>query len=468
MTRSEERNCGLSMIISVTLASAAIILSTCSTFATYDILNKASANELKIKQLETQIIEVQRKCNNSLAEITKKHSTNLANGRGKRKRRGQHSDFFISLNSMVGSYLRNYNKVMFKKCFYNETAICIQGEKGASGPRGLKGDDGEVGPRGVVGPKGDMGQRGKKGDPGIRGPPGPTVVSPTITNYPKNVTVLEHGDAMFWCEADGYPKPEIEWLQRGRQFNANDTRFDAINETHLQIHDITYIDRGDFECVAKNFMGEMKAKASLTVLVPPKVRINTTQIVGFEGQDLNVSCTVFGYPRPTIVWTKVDGKFEVGNRAQDNADLRFQNLTKNDGGMYKCVGENKLGKSSASFVLVIRKPWIFHSCGGELYGSQGMFASPNYPNHYGSNAHCTWTITGTRYSNIKLKFKEFETESCCDKVTIKESSYYGRLIAQVSGSARGASYRSRSNQMHVSFRTDGGGTRSGFLAIWYT
>ena len=196
------------------LATTAILLSICCVFATYSIAKKADSNEIREKQLETQLVQIQAKFD-YLAKELKTFERKFDNVRVKRSSPALHRDFFNTFNSMVASHVRSNSDEMFKKCFYNETAICIQGEKGLPGPRGLKGDTGDIGPLGPVGPTGQQGQKGEKGEPGIQGPPGPTVVMPRITKHPKNVTIMEHKNGMFWCDADGYPKPSITWVYRG-------------------------------------------------------------------------------------------------------------------------------------------------------------------------------------------------------------------------------------------------------------
>ena len=468
MQQCKERSHGFLLKITLIVATIALLLSICCAYAMYSMINKVDGNEVRIEELEIQLRLVQTKWDRNVAkDIDSFKDRKPDKVRLKRSAHEQHQEFFTNFNSMVGTYLQSYTVKMYKKCFFNETAICIQGDKGQPGSRGLKGDTGETGPRGPVGPIGKQGLRGEKGEPGIRGLPGPTVAKPRITVYVRNVTAMEHTIAMFWCDADGYPKPNIIWVHNGHQIAVNQSRFTVLNETHLQIKNITYRDRGELECVAENFMGTVKAKANLVVNVPPNAYINTTQVIGFENSNLSVSCIVFGFPRPTIIWTKVNGKIEENVNGYNDSDLNFINLRKSNGGMYWCVGENAHGRSLASFVLVIQpQPMYSRECGGKLYGSYGRFASPNYPNSYGNNLNCVWTITNPMYSSVQIRFTVFDTERCCDKVVVEDR--YGSHIAVLSGSLQGRTYRSHSNRMYVRFTTDGSGTRKGFLATWHS
>jgi len=471
MQQSKERSHRLLSIITFIMVAAATALAFGCACAAYTIHCKASQNEMKIQQLEMQLTKVQAKCNRHFPSPVKDNNSNT-----KRTRRSssEHShDISFALNSMLGSLIRSYNKRMFQKCLYNDTVICIQGQKGSPGPKGLKGEKGEIGLCGPAGPVGSQGKKGQKGEPGIRGLPGPSVAKPSITKHPIDMAIMEHENGTFRCDADGYPKPRISWLHRGLQINSNHTRFKMINETHLYIANATYNDRGEISCVARNCMGTAKAEAKLEILVPPTAYINSTQVLSYEGNNLSVSCIVFGFPWPNITWTKVAGQMGENVKGTYDADLRFENLNRDNGGMYTCTGENLYGKASANLVLVVKESTYSRKCGGELYGSQGMFASPNYPNNYPNNLNCLWTIRG--YSTIRITFIDFETDYCCDIVTLEQprsSSYYDRFqslyntqIAQLRGSIRGRSYTS-SKQMYIRFTTNNRGTRKGFLAMW--
>ena len=153
----------------------------------------------------------------------------------------------------------------------NKSPVCKigqRGKRGKPGPRGQKGDAGDAGMPGARGPKGMQGQRGPKGDVGPRGPPGLSIEKPTITSKPSNVTVKEGLMATFYCEAEGYPKPELRWMVHGKAVGGNDTRRKVIRSTGigLQIDKVKQEDDGNIICVAENFLGKESSTAKLNVL----------------------------------------------------------------------------------------------------------------------------------------------------------------------------------------------------------
>lgn len=50
-------------------------------------------------------------------------------------------------------------------------------------------------------------------------------------------------------------------------------------------------------------------------------------------------------------------------------------------------------------------------CGADLTSASGTFVSPNYPQPYGHNAECFWTITTSRGSRIQLVFVDIDIEA---------------------------------------------------------
>ena len=155
------------------------------------------------------------------------------------------------------------------KC--DKSLVCKVGEtgkRGKPGPRGPKGDAGDVGMTGARGPKGMQGEKGPKGDVGPRGPPGLSIEKPRITLKPSNVTVKEGLTATFYCEAEGYPKPELLWMEHGKAVGENDTRRKVIRSTGigLQIDKVKQDDAGNIICVAENFLSKESSTAYLNVL----------------------------------------------------------------------------------------------------------------------------------------------------------------------------------------------------------
>lgn len=54
--------------------------------------------------------------------------------------------------------------------------------------------------------------------------------------------------------------------------------------------------------------------------------------------------------------------------------------------------------------------FTFIECGGAFTSPHGLFTSPNYPNNYGANEECIWTITVSPHNIVQLTFNSFNIE----------------------------------------------------------
>ena len=137
--------------------------------------------------------------------------------------------------------------------------------------------------------------------------------------------------------------------------------------------------------------------------------------------------------------------------------------------MYTCTAENDVGTSEASLLLVIQDiKGYSRACGGELYGTFGAFASPNYPADYANNMNCTWTIQGPRDSPLILRFVEFNTEATHDKVVIRNGTQSGSVVAEINGSKTSAqTFTVNRGRIFIRFTTDVSVVKKGFLATWH-
>uniref|UniRef100_A0A3Q1FK96 CUB and Sushi multiple domains 2 n=1 Tax=Acanthochromis polyacanthus TaxID=80966 RepID=A0A3Q1FK96_9TELE len=131
-------------------------------------------------------------------------------------------------------------------------------------------------------------------------------------------------------------------------------------------------------------------------------------------------------------------------------------------------------------------------CGGQLRGPSGVITSPNYPVQYDNNANCTWVITATDISKvkvitpkqlwhfrlslalssvvygclcdvpavaqvIKLTFEDFDLERGYDTLTVGDGEVVGdqkTIFHVLSGTTTPDLVVSTSHQMWLNFKTD--------------
>ena len=146
----------------------------------------------------------------------------------------------------------------------HNVTTCREGRRGKPGPRGPKGDRGLAGIPGRRGPTGHKGAKGDKGDIGPRGPPGPSVEKPRISVHLSNSTKTEGSTATFFCKAEGYPKPVVEWQVKNKTVLQSTSKV-MIVEDGLQINSIQENDAGEIKCTAINVFGVAESTAILVV-----------------------------------------------------------------------------------------------------------------------------------------------------------------------------------------------------------
>ena len=109
---------------------------------------------------------------------------------------------------------------------------------------------------------------------------------------------------------------------------------------------------------------------------------------------------------------------------------------------------------------------------GILTGAAGNFSDGSGANNYGDNANCKWMIAPPRASQVYIKFKDFQTESCCDSVRVwqcLDTSCSGNatLLSTLQGSyPNGAVVTSTTGYVLVQFTSDFSVTSAGFQAHW--
>ncbi|KAI1891477.1 hypothetical protein AGOR_G00144220 [Albula goreensis] len=90
--------------------------------------------------------------------------------------------------------------------------------------------------------------------------------SPTITVDPVDTVVDAGTTVVLNCQADGEPPPLIEWSRQGRPLLGND-HIAILSNGSLRLAGVQKEDTAEYECVARNLMGSVLVRASITVRV---------------------------------------------------------------------------------------------------------------------------------------------------------------------------------------------------------
>lgn len=88
-------------------------------------------------------------------------------------------------------------------------------------------------------------------------------------------------------------------------------------------------------------------------LEPPSVVISPSILIVNESNTAIFQCSASGYPKPEIVWTKVDGSLATRSAVDSTGRLQIANVTANDTGTYQCQATSILGKARETAKLLV-------------------------------------------------------------------------------------------------------------------
>ncbi|XP_052443812.1 neural cell adhesion molecule 1 isoform X8 [Carassius gibelio] len=191
-------------------------------------------------------------------------------------------------------------------------------------------------------------------------------VLPSIrTRYTElNATADINQSVTLACYADGYPEPTVTWA-RGNIVLESDGKYN-LNEdgSELTIKDVTKLDEGDYQCIARNKAGERSKEVSLNVFVQPKITFLENQTASELEEQITLTCEATGDPTPNIIWSFGRRVFTENEQSLDGnvivrSDARVSSLTLKyvqftDAGQYLCTARNSIGQDIQSMYLEVR------------------------------------------------------------------------------------------------------------------
>ena len=89
-------------------------------------------------------------------------------------------------------------------------------------------------------------------------------------------------------------------------------------------------------------------------LARPTVLISPTHLIVNESKLAILHCSSSGYPRPVVVWSKVNGTLPFKRAVVDSTGkLDIKHVTANDSGIYRCKASNLLGSTQTTAKLEV-------------------------------------------------------------------------------------------------------------------
>ncbi|XP_013911235.1 PREDICTED: peroxidasin-like, partial [Thamnophis sirtalis] len=187
-------------------------------------------------------------------------------------------------------------------------------------------------------------------------------MSPRITTEPQDVDVTLGNTVYFICRAEGNPKPKIIWLHNNNEIDMRDDgRLNLLQDGTLMIQDTKESDKGIYQCLAKNIVGEVKtpevALRYFGIPSKPTFVIHPQNTEVLVGESVTLECGVSGHPLPRIVWMLSSGsplpqnpRFNITN----SGGLYIQNVTLSDESKYICKATNQEGSITATANIIVQ------------------------------------------------------------------------------------------------------------------
>ncbi|CAG0913830.1 unnamed protein product [Notodromas monacha] len=288
----------------------------------------------------------------------------------------------------------------------------------------------------------------------------------------KNVTSRRGESVEFNCEVNsenGEPVPAEDenvisiWMQNnlvqfaGSQKITKNPRL-TIEGRNLVVSDIESEDAGKYTCQLSTW-NQPVITHFLIVQTPPSVKPEKNKIVATAGDDVILTCSAAGSPKPTISWQLKDEPVLSGETRLTGEKLVLDQVSHQQAGRYMCIADNGVGEPAKAFidldimykpVITIEEGWI-HS--GENSQAELTCIIHGQPNPQVSwfrdgvelsgsdSAHWTQSkIDGNVYTlELKnLKREHFGTYECRASNTIGRSEEY----IELSGLAKKAEFTS--------------------------
>ncbi|KAG8556198.1 hypothetical protein GDO81_017962 [Engystomops pustulosus] len=189
---------------------------------------------------------------------------------------------------------------------------------------------------------------------------------PFIIPGPKNITVEVNKQTILNCDSRGTPKPKVEWNKNGQLLNTETNRniYRVLPSGSLLILSPTVDDTGTYVCSTSNDAGHDKIEVSLTVLVPPSIADEVTNIFVSKSSSAVIPCTVYGVPHPTVQWLKDGIRLPTegdGYKTLASGSIEVARADLSHAGTYTCRAVNEVGAAQIYINLHVQEVPVIQS-----------------------------------------------------------------------------------------------------------
>lgn len=225
--------------------------------------------------------------------------------------------------------------------------------------------------------------------------------APYWVEKPMSQDVAENETGTFHCRGEGIPNPTIKWLINGvpvTEMKEDPRRIGGLLYD-LTFANVTIKDAKVIQCNISNKHGYNYTNAYINVYTEPPFILEGPMIGlrAAEHQTINLTCKVFGSPKPHVVWKKGDEQLTGGRyRVLEDGNLEISDLSLVDGGTYTCTATNRLGYIEAVGTLLVRRKTQIVTAPMDMMIPEGMEAKFT----------CTGTTDPEEVENLHISWKK--------------------------------------------------------------
>ncbi|XP_054030144.1 hemicentin-2 [Dryobates pubescens] len=187
------------------------------------------------------------------------------------------------------------------------------------------------------------------------------LVPPAIAPGPSNLTLLAQQPATLGCDTWGSPKPQVRWEKDGHPLNPHlpPGTYSLQPSGSLLISSPSARDQGWFQCVATNAAGEARKVFLVSVLVPPTIADDLTEVVVTPLSPAVLTCYASGVPPPAVWWSKDGAQLGGrggGYRVLPTGALEIRRALPAHAGHYTCAARSAAGTAWKHLRLTVQEP----------------------------------------------------------------------------------------------------------------
>ncbi|KAM3716718.1 Titin [Dirofilaria immitis] len=185
-------------------------------------------------------------------------------------------------------------------------------------------------------------------------------------------SIVEYKSLRLRTAISANPIPVVRWDKAGVVLETGN-KYSIYNDGdfyYLEVHHMSKIDEGFYNCSASNSEGLVTCTAEIEVMpgdgtrrlrkelaAPTFIEVLPGKFKAINGDSVSVECSVSGYPAPAIQWLR-NGSIILPEHDRylisydgETTTLKFISITALDTGKYVCIAKNQEGEAKTAMQL---------------------------------------------------------------------------------------------------------------------